>query len=171
MTLENIYYISQTIAVFAILGSLAAIYFQQRQANKIARRDISQRVSSSYGDSVRELMVNPELAATFRKVMFEQAELSPLEATQILTYFNLTVAAHHDAYLAYREGLVDARMMEGLDRNTASYLTAPTFEREWRRIQRLGIYQREFCDHVHARVREFYPDTPATLSAIEASRA
>ena len=42
MSLENVYYIGQTIAVIAILGSLIAIYFQMRQGQALARAD-SQR--------------------------------------------------------------------------------------------------------------------------------
>lgn len=44
MTLEEIYYVSQIVAVVAILGSLIAIYFQMRQNHAIergnAQRDI-----------------------------------------------------------------------------------------------------------------------------------
>ena len=35
MTLEDIYYISQIVAVVAILGSLVAIWFQMRQNHAI----------------------------------------------------------------------------------------------------------------------------------------
>ena len=37
MPLENIYYIGQTIAVIAILGSLFVLIFQVRQANMLTR--------------------------------------------------------------------------------------------------------------------------------------
>lgn len=161
MTLENIYYVGQTVAVLAILGSLAGIFVQLRQANKIARVDFSQRVSSNYSDSMRELMSNPALAAAFRKIMFERVELSPAEATQILTYFNLTVSAHSDAFLAYSERLIDRRIIDGLDHNTTWYLTAPAFRREWRRICRLGLLSPAFLDHVNARFAALYPDAAA----------
>lgn len=158
MTLENVYYVGQTIAVVAILGSLLAIFFQQRQTNKIARVDITQRVSSGYGDSMRSMMSDPGLAAAFRKVMFDRTELTPVEKTQILIYFNLTLTAHADAYLAYTEGLIDRRALEGLDHNTCWYLTAPQFAREWRRIAPLGIFNPEFVEHVKLRKRMLFPD-------------
>ena len=168
MTLENIYYIGQTIAVVAILGSLAGIYFQQRQANKIARSDMSQRVSSSFSDSMRELMSNPGLALAFRKVMFERSELDPVESTQILTYFNLTLTAHADAYLAYNEGLIGRPLLTTFDGNTAWYLTAPAFEREWRRVRRFALYPPNFCDHVDAQFAKLFPDNAAAPQAVEA---
>ena len=49
MTLETIYYITQIVAVAAILISLVAIWFQMRQSTKIeraaAQRDMLERVS------------------------------------------------------------------------------------------------------------------------------
>ena len=41
MTLEELYYISQIVAVVAILASLAAVYWQVRQANMIARAELT----------------------------------------------------------------------------------------------------------------------------------
>jgi hypothetical protein len=161
MNLEEIYYIGQTIAVVAILGSLAGIFLQLRQANKIARIDFSQRVSSNYSDSIRELMSNPALADAFRKAMFERKELSPAESTQILTYFNLTIAAHSDAFLAYDEGLIDRSLLDGLDHNTTWYLTAPVFGREWRRICRLGLFSAEFIEHLNSRQAALHPEGAA----------
>ena len=112
MTLEELYYISQIVAVVAIIGSLVAIYYQQSQTNKIARAQISQDVSANYLGTLREIM-DPELAAIFRKVMFEPAPLSPVEATQILVYFNLAASSFRDAFNAERDGLVDARLQIG----------------------------------------------------------
>ena len=38
MTLENIYFVGQTFAVFAILGTLLALIYQLRQSNSTARK-------------------------------------------------------------------------------------------------------------------------------------
>jgi hypothetical protein len=156
MTLEALYYISQIIAVIAIIGSLVAIYFQQRQTNTIARLQISQSVSNDYNDTLREIM-NPELAAIFRKVMFEPAPLTPLESTQILVYFNLTLAPLRDAFYAVRDGLIDARTLDDMSKNACWYLTAPVFAGEWRRVQRTGIYGPDFAGYLNGRFTKLHP--------------
>jgi hypothetical protein len=156
MTLEEAYYISQIIAVVAIIGSLVAIYFQQSQTNKIARAQISQNVSATYGGTLREIM-NPELAAIFRKVMFEPAPLSPVESTQILVYFNLTLGPLRDGFYAVRDGLVDARLLDDMSTNACWYLTAPVFASEWRRAQRSGIYNQDFVAYLNGRFAKLYP--------------
>jgi hypothetical protein len=161
MSLEEVYYVSQIVAVVAIIGSLVAIYFQQRQTNKIARAQISQSVSESYFGTLREIM-DPELAAIFRKVMFERGPLSPVESTQILVYFNLTIGSVRDAFHAVQDGLVDARLLENLSRNACWYLTAPLLAAEWRRAQGTGIYGQDFIAYVNGRFATLHPDHDAT---------
>jgi hypothetical protein len=161
MTLEDLYYISQIIAVIAIIGSLVAIYFQQSQTNKIARAQISKDITANYSDTLREIM-DPGLALIFRKVMFDRAPLSPVESTQILVYFNLTIAALRDGFHAERDGLIDARLMKALLHNICWYLTAPLFASEWRRTQRIGIYGSEFCAYVDAHFAKIYPNHEAS---------
>ena len=161
MTLEELYYISQIIAVVAIIGSLVAIYFQQRQTNKIARAQITQGVSVNFQGTMRELMT-PELALIFRKVMFEPAPLTPAETTQISVYFNLTLAASRDAFLAVRDGLVDARFLDNSTANVCWYLSAPLFAAEWRRAQRSGIFGQDFVTYVNASFKKLHPDHDAS---------
>ena len=164
MTLEELYYVSQIVAVIAIIGSLVAIYFQQSLTNKIARAQISQAVSVNYQGTLRELMT-PELAVIFRKVMFEPAPLSPAETTQILVYFNLTLSAFRDAFHAVRDELVDPRLLDDFSRNACWYLTAPIFAAEWRRLQRAGaggIFGQDFVAYVNGRFAELHPGHDAS---------
>lgn len=161
MTLEELAYISQVIGVVAVIGSLVAIYFQQVQTNRIARAQISQAVSVNYQGTLREIMT-PELAALFRKVMFEPAPLSPVETTQILVYFNLAASSFQDAFHAERDGLVDNRLLQQFSHNFCWYLTAPVFMAEWRRAERVGLYGPGFVAYVNGRFAKLHPDHDAS---------
>lgn len=162
MSLEEVYYVSQIVAVVAIIGSLVAIYFQQTQTNKIARAQISKGVSVDFQGTLRELM-KPELATIYRKVMFEPAQLSPVESTQILIYFNLTLASVRDAFHAERDGLIDPRLLDGISQAACWCLTAPVFAAEWRRTQRSGLWSQEFVAYVNGRFAKLNPGHDATL--------
>ncbi|MEO1610448.1 MAG: hypothetical protein AAFR90_14175 [Pseudomonadota bacterium] len=153
MTLETIYYIGQTIAVVAILGSLIAIFLQQRQANKISRVENSQSLSLVYADSLRDIMNSAELAAIFRKVMFEDAPLDRVEATRILFYFNVMIDSNVKAWVAKQSGLYDAAAMKPMTANTAWYLTKPIFRKEWKRLEALGFYPDGFADHINSLIK------------------
>ena len=150
MTLETIYYIGQTIAVVAILGSLIAIFLQQRQANKISRTENSQSLSMVYADSLRDIMNSAELAAIFRKVMFEDAPLDRVEATRILFYFNVMLDSNVKAWVAKQNGLYDAAAMKPMTANTAWYLTKPIFQKEWKRLEALDFYPDGFAGHINS---------------------
>ena len=63
--LETVYYIGQTIAVIAILCSLGAIWWQQRETNKIARADMTERVLGKYSEAMRVMAEDPDLAGHY----------------------------------------------------------------------------------------------------------
>jgi hypothetical protein len=161
MTLESIYFIGQTVAVVIIIATLIALLYQSRQANRLARADMSERTMRFFGDTMGELMRHPELAAAFRKVMYEETELTPVELTQILTFLNTTLHVHRTAYLSFSDGLIDERVMQAYESNTSWYLTAPIFAREWGYMVRLKMFDDAFGNYVNHRFKEIYPDRPS----------
>ena len=148
MTLETLYYITQIIAVFAILASLVAIYWQQRQANIMARTENAEQLGSIYADTLKAVMEDAELAKIFRKVMFEDGDLDPVERTRILIYFNIMLSGHRGMWGAYQNGLLADTNMKDMDANTAWYLTRPIFRAEWKRMRAQGQFSGSFGDHV-----------------------
>ena len=166
MTLQEISELSQAVAAIAVLASLVFVGIQmrisaeqQRQANTLARIEIGGQAMRHFQHLVSRLM-DHELATIFRKVMFEKADLTPVETTQILTYFNLSVGAHAQAHLALEHGLIDQNTIETLEHNSAWYLTAPLFAKEWQRCQSLGLFSGPFVEHLNRRVTDLYPAHP-----------
>ncbi|MEL6359773.1 MAG: hypothetical protein AAFR21_01710 [Pseudomonadota bacterium] len=154
MSLETIYYIGQTVAVILILGSLVAIFWQQRQANKIAQVQNAAALSSGYASSLRDIINNADLAAIFRKAMFDDEELTPVEATQILLFFNQLLIDHRSIWLAHKNGLYEDQGLKGYDTNTAWYLSKPLFRAEWRRWRDMGFYDGPFGDHIERLIKK-----------------
>ena len=163
MTLQDISDLSQAVAAVAVLASVVFVGIQmrtsaeqQRQANILARIEIGGQAMRHFHHLVGRL-IDHDLATIFRKVMFDKADLTPAETTQILTYFNLCVGAHSQAHEALEHGLIDRTNIESLEHNNAWYLTAPLFAKEWRRVQHLGLYPAPFVEHLNRRVAELYP--------------
>jgi len=170
MLLEQLYYVSQIAAVVLILGSLVAIFLQQRQANAIARADMTQRAIAANAVALHELMTSRELAETFRKVMFDHAELSPVETTQISTYLNLLLTAHASAYFFVESDMIDPRYLDGTEHGIAWHLTAPVLAREWRRLQRAGQFAPDYAAYLNERFAAIYPDhDPASVKSTSAT--
>ncbi|TNE57787.1 MAG: hypothetical protein EP340_07440 [Alphaproteobacteria bacterium] len=162
MSLESFYYLSQIVAVLLILASLIAIYLQQRQANTIARAEMTQTAQFEYAATLREIMNNEDLATAFRKVMIEPQPLTPTETTRILIYFNLTMGVSGNSYYLTKHKLVDPSYIRDSEQNVLWYLTAPEFAREWRRSQRRNIFSREFVEHINEQFAKHYPDHDAS---------
>ena len=153
MSLENIYYIGQTIAVVAILCSLGAIYWQQRQANNIAKSQNASGLAANYAEALNNIMIHGDLAEIFRKVMFDEGELTPVETTRILIYFNQMLIAHRSEWQAANDGLFDPDILEDADSNTAWYLTRPLFREEWKRVRAGAIYGGGFSGHIDSLIK------------------
>ncbi len=153
MSLENIYYIGQTIAVVAILCSLGAIYWQQRQSNIIAKSQNASGLAANYTGALNNIMIHGDLAEIFRKVMFDEGELTPVETTRILIYFNQMLIAHRSEWQAANNGLFDPDILEDADANTAWYLTRPLFREEWKRVRAGAIYGGGFSGHIDSLIK------------------
>ena len=139
MSLEEIYYIGQTVAVVAILASLVGIFVQQRQANRIAQVQ-NIKLFDVYGGAMRAIMENSELAEAFRKVMFDDVPITPVERTRILLYFSMMLTSHRDIWIAQKNGLADSFAMDQLIANTSWHLSKEIFLKEWRRLQASGHF-------------------------------
>jgi len=157
MSLETIYYITQIVAVGLILVSLVAIYWQQRQSNRIARSQNAELLMASYGNALREIMVHEDLAVIMRKVMFDGEHVSPVEATRISVLFNLMLSGHRAAWNAAQDGLYNSDVLKNYDANTTWYLSAPIFLAEWKRIRTLEQFSGSFVDHIDSLIADTTP--------------
>lgn len=79
MTLENIYYVGQTIAVLAILASLGAIWFQMRQANRLAKLETTRMIWSDATEMLRSQVEDKEKADFLQRALFAGEKLSEAE--------------------------------------------------------------------------------------------
>jgi len=169
MTLEEIYYIGQTIAVVAILGSLGAIYWQQRQANRIAMTQ-NMVLFDRYGDSLRAIMENEDLASIFRKAMFDNEALAPVEHTRLMVYFSMMLSSHRDLWIAQQQGLASSFSMQEMDANVSWHLAHSLFLAEWKRLYANGQFAGEFGLHINELIElhEANASEPKGDAALEA---
>lgn len=111
MTLENIYYIGQTIAVVAIMGSLVALIVQMRQANRLARAAAIRSQLESLQYIVQAVYRTPGLAELLAKGNTGQP-LTDIERMQVTAYLTEAERTWEALYDTYRHGLVDPELWE-----------------------------------------------------------
>lgn len=79
MTLEEIYYIGQSIAVLAILASLVAIFFQLRQGQQMERSAAQRALTDQARQWSRSTSVDPELFDIVARLLEDYDSASPTE--------------------------------------------------------------------------------------------
>lgn len=79
MTLENIYYIGQTIAVLAIVASLIFVGFQLRQNTLELRQNAQDAYNTMKFDHMSLLISHPEVAEIHRRGLKDLSSLDDVE--------------------------------------------------------------------------------------------
>jgi len=143
MTLESIYYVGQTISVFALLASLVFVGIQVRharqqteQANKLARAEMSQSAGLKVLEFQDGWYETEESAELMSRALETDAPLSKAEkqrfGVRMVTLFTgIEVVA-----MLYREGLCDQGMYDRIMRTGQFYCTRPRVQKWWRNVGR-----------------------------------
>lgn len=135
MTLENIYYVGQTIAVLAILISLVGLFFQIRQQSQTARSELHLNATSSFSDTFRSFRTDPEFTRLYSVALQTWQSLSKAQKLRIHT-FNVEMATHLDSILTMRSQKLmdDAQATPWVD-NMLGVIITPGGSEWWRESQ------------------------------------
>ena len=99
MTLEAIYFIGQTVAAFAIVGSLIFVGLQSRQASKASELATLQVMQERF-DGVRRLLVaDKELVDLYDRGMRDPAQLEEDELVRLRLMFFIAVEGAQTSFL------------------------------------------------------------------------
>ena len=159
MTLEEIYYIGQTIAVVAIFATLVAVVWQGHQATKVARAQLTLNAHLQNGMIHRELADTPEKAELMVRLLNQTTPLTPAEIVQIKNIVGIAIGAHEALFTLRIRGLVEEPTYRRLARSSRQYLQSPGARRLWKTLRREGSDPR------------FIAEIDAMIASIEAEEA
>ena len=162
MTLETIYYITQIIAVIAILGSLVAIWFQMRQSQKMERASAQRELLDRVSDFTRGF--TPEEGDLWLLGMndFEEA---PHEAKSVLHNKLMEfVFITESALNMHRDGFFSEGTWAGIDGAMLGMLRTPGGQQFWAYTKHIVGF--EIADHLNKRLEELGTDGPNFLDAV-----
>ena len=107
MTLEEISYVGQAVAAIAVLVSLAAVYGQLQQNNKIARADLTHSIWLSAGAMNLSLYDTPEKAELMHRALYSTGPLTEIEKLQMRSVIGVALGVHEAAFNAHKRGLME----------------------------------------------------------------
>lgn len=143
MTLENIYYIGQTVAVVVIILTLFALVYQGWQTNKIARSEMTRASWIETGQTHYAFVDSPEKADFMQRAMFGDAPLSEAEKLRFGNLMGLAIGAHEGAYMLMQRGLIEHAAYKRGEGVTRLYMQSPRV-RKWWRARREYSYDPKF---------------------------
>lgn len=160
MTLENIYYIGQTIAVIVIVLTLFAILWQGLQTNKIARADLTQSLWVQAGAANYSMMDSPEKADFMHRALYSAAPLTEPEKLRFANLMGYVVGMHEGAYMLRGRGLVEAAAYERTSGIMRLYFQSPRVRKWWRARREYG-YEPAFQSMIDKLSRDQEAGNPA----------
>lgn len=131
MTLEEISYIGQAVAAVAVLVSLAAVYGQLQQNNKIARADLTHSVWLSAGAMNLSLYDTLEKAELMHRAIYGTGPLSDVDKLRLINFFAVALGVGEAAFNLRQRGLMEDGAYKGLEAGTRLYLHSPAVQQWW----------------------------------------
>lgn len=106
MTLEQIYYIGQTVAVVAILGSLGAIWVQLRKDHRLAKATAQKELLLYNADKFSVLVDHPSALDSLQICLLDYDNASTRQKTEFLRYLHKNIMTAETAVYLDQDKLV-----------------------------------------------------------------
>lgn len=140
MSLESIYYVGQTVAVVAIVGSLLAVFFQLRQASKQiresnsqARAEFSHRFGSRSADLQLAWFGTDGPNKTMMKALLTADRLTHEEQFEFGVQMAIFFGTLNESELFNQRGLLDDEVARLRRQIYGPYLSFPRVRKWWER--------------------------------------
>lgn len=161
MTLEELYFISQTVAAVAIVASLFYVMLQLQAMHKNQRALIQQgRAQRNMAFALRQTEV--EMAELLTKATSDDGwmSLNDVELTKLIGWTRGLLFHFEDSYLQHLDGLMDDRAFEAAKSSIITILSRPALRAIWDLTR--GFHSKEFTAFIDALNR----NTPLVSGAL-----
>jgi hypothetical protein len=147
MTLENIYYIGQTVAVVAIFGSVVFVGFQIRENSAAVRSATAQAVHDNYGAWCMALGADPEALGASIKGFSDYEGLTPIEKAHFVCTYMAFLSHSQNAFYQWKEGHLSQDMWNAWEALMMNLVNTPGGGAFWR--ERCYVFGERFQTHVN----------------------
>ncbi|MEM6555136.1 MAG: hypothetical protein AAF642_04635 [Pseudomonadota bacterium] len=125
MTLETLYYITQIIAVLAILGSLIAIWFQMHQNQRVERANGQRELLMRASDWFNANRDDPALFETLARLMQDYNNAAPVDQGRFSSWgFELLFMVESAMYM-HRDGFLNEKSYDGFLQGALALVKTP----------------------------------------------
>jgi hypothetical protein len=129
--LENMFYISQTAAAIAIVGSLLFVGLEVRNSNRESRHRTIEEMMQNYRDTRSVVTVNPDLAAIWISGIHGFSKLTTVEKLRFTVHATNFFSTHESVFLHYRDNRMSREMYEPQQAYLHEFLGYPGLKTIW----------------------------------------
>jgi hypothetical protein len=130
MSLEDIFYVSQSIAAVAVIASILYLARQVRQADRVQRATMQQGRADRAAFNAMAL-ANPELARVFRKGVAGDPNLTRDEFTQWMQMCRAAFLSGEDSFLQHEAGMISDAAFDSYVEGVKFYFAMPGMRAAW----------------------------------------
>ncbi|MGC1389027.1 MAG: hypothetical protein WA807_13535 [Steroidobacteraceae bacterium] len=149
MTLEDVFYVSQSIASVAVVGSLIYLGLQVRGADR-SQRAIMQQGRADRTSRASLTVASPELARVWQKCLDADPDITREEVTQWLLMCRAAFLSGEDSFLQHKVGALDQAAFDSYCAGVRSYMSHVGFRVAWK--LQAGQFGKEFRAFVDAQL-------------------
>lgn len=148
MTLEEIYYIGQTIAVVAIFGSLVYVAIQTRENSRLVRARAIWDAQSSIADINERLADGGLMSQLVYKMTTSPDSLSEFERYQLHRHFRALILRTEAQFALHRNGVLDAEIWRLRRKWFRGFMNHPSFMEVWQAEKSNSVVTRAFIEEM-----------------------
>jgi hypothetical protein len=131
MTLENMFYISQTVAAFAIVGSLLFVGLEVRHSNRESRHRTIEEMLGNFRSLAFTIASNADTGSLWLRGLHDLAELDAVDRVRFLSLARTFFYIQQSFFLHYRSGYIPSEIYQPHDVSTSDILGYPGMQAAW----------------------------------------
>jgi hypothetical protein len=141
LTLEQIFYISQSIASLAVVGSLIYLGLQVRNADR-SQRAMMQQGRANRMTTTFIALASPELSSVWQKGMDADPTMTREEVAQWMLMCRAGFLSAEDSFLQHQAGALDQAAYDSYCAGVRSFMSHAGFRISWQMMG--GQFGKEF---------------------------
>lgn len=131
VSLENIFYLSQSVAAVAVIASLLYLAQQVRQAERVQRATMQQGRADRTSQAALAV-ADPALARVLQKGMAGDTDLTREEFTQWMQMCRAMFLSGEDSFLQHEAGMLSDAAFDSYVAGVKFYFSMPGLRAAWR---------------------------------------
>jgi hypothetical protein len=144
MSLEELYYVSQIVAVIAIFGSLVYVAIQTRQNGRMMRAKAAWDAQTSFAEINDMLAAGGEIGRVNFKLFTDPASLTDYERYMTHRLMRSVLQRTEAQYALFTNGVLDAEVWRLRRGYVKSLMKNPVFMEVWQTDKANSMFTRAF---------------------------